>query len=180
MRKTVARRRENVRDAARRFRLGSATARAPSWQAAGVADAELFMNVQIAVLCDAATDYAGKMNLLGTFDTIVARQLPAVHPQCTVALRIAFDRTEEGKHKVTMNFVDADGRSVMPSIDMPVEVEVPAESIFLSRNFIINIQQMKFDRPGHFAIGVVVDGRLETSIPLHVRLAEDASGGRTG
>jgi len=130
------------------------------------------MNVQIAVLCDAATDYSGKMNLLGTFDTIVARQLPAVHPQCTVALRVAFDRTEEGKHKVTMNFVDDDGRSIMPSIDIPIDVEVPAESIFVSRNFIINIQQMKFEHTGHYAIGILVDSRLETSIPLHVRLAD--------
>lgn len=137
------------------------------------------MNIQIAVLCDAATDYAGKMNLLGTFDTIVARQFPAVHPSCTVALRMAFDRNEEGKHKVSMNFVDDDGRSIMPSIEMPIDVELPPDSIFLSRNFIVNIQQMKFDRPGHYAIGVLMDGRLESSIPLFVRQV-DANTPQTG
>ena len=129
------------------------------------------MNIQVAVLCDAATDYGGKMNLLGTFDTIVARQLPAMHPQCTIALRIAFDRSEEGQHKVSMSFVDDDGRSIMPSIEMPVQVDVPGESIFVSRNFIINIQQMKFERPGHYAIGILLDGRMQASLPLHVKLA---------
>ena len=130
------------------------------------------MNIQIAVLCDAATDYSGKMNILGTFDTIVTRQMPAVHPQCTVALRMVFDRTEEGEHKVTVSFVDEDGHSVMPGIDLPVTVQVPTDAIFTSRNFIINIQHMKFQKPGHYAIGVLLNGRLETSIPLQVRLAE--------
>ncbi len=130
------------------------------------------MNIQIAVLCDAATDYSGKMNILGTFDTIVTRQMPAVHPQCTVALRMVFDRTEEGEHKVTVSFVDEDGHSVMPAIDLSVTVQVPTDAIFTSRNFIINIQHMKFQKPGHYAIGVLLNGRLETSIPLQVRLAE--------
>ena len=127
------------------------------------------MNVQIAVLCDAATDYAGKLNLLGTFDTIVTNQLPAVHPQCSVALRIVFSKVEEGQHKVKMNFVDEDGRFVMPSIDIPVEVMLPPDASFVARNFLINIQQLKFEKPGQYAIDIAVDGRQESSIPLQVK-----------
>lgn len=127
------------------------------------------MDIQIAVLCDAATDYNGKLNILGTFDTIMTHQLPAVHPQCSVALRIVFSRIEEGPHKVRTNFVDEDGRSVMPSIDLPVEVAFPQDGNFLSRNFIVNIQHMKFDKAGQYAIDVAIDGRHETSIPLQVK-----------
>lgn len=127
------------------------------------------MNIQIAVLCDAATDYNGKLNILGTFDTIITSQLPAVHPQCSIALRLAFNKIEEGSHKVKMNFVDEDGRLVMPSIDMPVDVVVPNELNFLVRNFVINIQQLKFEKPGQYAIDVAVDNRHEASIPLLVR-----------
>ncbi len=127
------------------------------------------MNVQIAVLCDAATDYAGKLNLLGTFDTVVTQQLPAVHPQCSVALRIVFSKVEEGQHKVKMNFVDEDGRFVMPSIDIPVDVMLPPDASFVARNFLINIQQLKFEKPGQYAIDIAVDGRQETSIPLQVK-----------
>ena len=58
------------------------------------------MNIQVAVLCDAATDDNGKLNFLGAFDTIYAPQLPAVHPQCAVALRVAFMSGEEGAHKL--------------------------------------------------------------------------------
>ena len=127
------------------------------------------MNIQVAVLCDAATDYNGKLNILGTFDTIITSQLPAVHPQCSIALRLAFNKIEEGSHKVKMNFVDEDGKFVMPSIDMPVDITVPNELNFLVRNFVINIQQLKFEKPGQYAIDVAVDGRQETSIPLLVR-----------
>jgi|SRR5436190_3961152 len=127
------------------------------------------MNIQVAVLCDAATDYGGKLNILGTFDTIITRDLPAVHPQCSVALRLSFTRIEEGQHKVRMNFVDEDGKFVMPSIDMPVDVAMPAEVNFLVRNFVITIQQLKFEKPGQYSIDVAIDGRQETSIPLLVK-----------
>ncbi len=127
------------------------------------------MNIQVAVLCDAATDYSGKLNILGTFDTIITRELPAVHPQCSVALRLSFTRIEEGTHKVRVNFVDEDGKFVMPSIDMPVDVAIPSEVNFLVRNFVITIQQLKFEKPGQYSIDVAIDGRQETSIPLFVK-----------
>jgi len=91
------------------------------------------MNIQMAVLCDAATDYAGKLNVLGTFDTIITHQLPAFHPQCSIALRITFSKIEEGSHKIKMNFVDEDGKFVMPSIDMPVDIAIPGECNFIAR-----------------------------------------------
>ena len=71
------------------------------------------MNVQVAVLCDAATDDNGKLNILGAFDTIYTQQLPAIHPQCSIALRVTFFNTDEGKHNLHFNFVDADGASIM-------------------------------------------------------------------
>jgi hypothetical protein len=82
---------------------------------------------------------------------------------------LAFTRIEEGSHKVKLNFVDEDGKFVMPSIDMPVDVLVPAEANFLVRNFVINIQQLKFDKPGQYSIDMAIDGRQETSIPLLVK-----------
>jgi len=133
------------------------------------------MEVQVAVLCDAATDYGGKLNLLGTFDTILASKLPAVHPQCSIALRIVYNRIEEGSHKLRISLVDEDGRSIMPAIDIPAEVIFAGENSILSRNYIINIQQLKFERAGHYAIAVAIDGRHEASIPLQVRMTTPPS-----
>jgi hypothetical protein len=134
------------------------------------------MTIQMAVLCDAAMDYNGKLSLLGTFDTIMAKQLPAQHPQCSVAVRIVFDKIEEGAHKLKMNFVDEDGRFIMPSIDVPVDVVVPGDANFISRNFILNIQQLKFEKFGIYSLDVAVDGRSEVSLPLLVKEMPELSG----
>lgn len=127
------------------------------------------MIIQVAVLCDAATDDNGKLNLLGAFDTIYTQQLPAVHPQCSVALRVTFSQEDEGQHHLRMNFVDADGHSIMPAIDIPVQVSLPGDSHFGTRNFIVNIQQIKFAQPGLFSIDVSMNGQPQASIPLLVK-----------
>ena len=129
------------------------------------------MDIQIAVLCDAATDSNGKLNILGTFDTIYSTQLPVVHPQCSIAIRMTFNKVEEGSHRVRLNFVDEDGKSVWPApIEMSVDVAVPDETIFLSRNFIVNIQKLTLEKEGLYSIDIAVNGRQEGSIPLLVKI----------
>ena len=127
------------------------------------------MNIQVAVLCDAATDDNGKLNLLGAFDTIFTQQLPAIHPQCSIALRVTFSSEDEGHHQLQVNFVDADGRAIANFPPIPVEVALPEDMHFGTRNFIVNIQQLKFDNPGLYSIDVLLDGQPQASIPLMVR-----------
>ena len=127
------------------------------------------MNIQVAVLCDAATDDNGKLNLLGAFDTIYTKQLPAIHPQCSIALRVTFSGEDEGKHALQVNFVDADGRPIANFPPIPVEVALPEDMHFGTRNFIVNIQQLKFDSPGLYSIDILLDDRPQASIPLLVR-----------
>jgi hypothetical protein len=127
------------------------------------------MNIQVAVLCDAANEDSGKLNLLGSFDTIFAPQLPAVHPQCSVALRVTFMSGDEGEHQLKLNFVDADGKSIMPPIEIPVTVALPDDVHFLTRNFIVNIQQLKFAEAGLYSVDVRLDDVSQGNIPLQVK-----------
>ena len=127
------------------------------------------MTIQVAVLCDAATDYNSKLNLLGTFDTIYAPQMPAQHPQCSVAIRIAFDRVEEGHHTLNLNFVDEDGQPIMKSMQIPVEAVFPADATFISRNVVVNILQLTFSQAGLYSVDLAMDERALSSIPLAVK-----------
>ena len=127
------------------------------------------MNIQVAVLCDAATDDNGKLNLLGSFDTIYAPQMPAVHPQCAVALRVTFMPGDEGERKLGLNFINADGRPIMQAIELPVPVALPDEAPFLTRNFIVNIQQLKFAEVGVYSVDVRLDDKSQAAIPLWVK-----------
>jgi len=128
------------------------------------------MNIQVAVLCDAATqDRDSKLNILGTFDTIFAAQMPLVYPQCTVALRVTFTSGDEGSRKLKVNFVNADGKSIMPPLEIPVTVAFPDDAHFLTSNFIFNIQGLKFSEAGLYSVDVRLDDKPEASIPLWVK-----------
>jgi actin-related protein len=84
-------------------------------------------------------------------------------------LRVVFKVVEEGSHKLRINFVDEDGKFVMPSIELPFEVKVPENDSFAYRNFILNIQRLKFEKFGQHAVDIAIDGRQEASIPLEVK-----------
>lgn len=126
------------------------------------------MEIEIFSLCDAATDYGGKLNILGTFDRIGARQFPTAHPHCSVAVRMRFERIEEGEHRVRINIVDDDGKPIGPTIDGSIGVRFPADLSSLCANLVLNINGMKFDKPGSYSIDLAVDGRHEKSLPLNV------------
>jgi len=126
------------------------------------------MKIEVFALCDAAVDYAGKLSLLGAFDGIFARETPVVHPQCAIALRVRVLRGEEGKHHLAINFIDADGRPVMPGVNANFEVRIPPERESVSVNLVLNIHQLRFATFGDYAVDLTIDDRPEASLPLVV------------
>jgi hypothetical protein len=57
----------------------------------------------------------------------------------------------------------------MPSIEIPVEVTLPDDVHFLTRNFIVNIQQLKFAEAGLYSVDVRLDDKSQAGIPLLVK-----------
>lgn len=135
------------------------------------------MNIQLAVLCDAVTVENEKLSLLGAFDTIVTPQpptpqRPAVHPQCAVALRVTFTSGDEGPHQLLINFINADGRGIMPHFPpIPFTVELPGDLHFVTRNFTACIQQLQFPEAGLYSVDIRFDGVSRATIPLLVKPA---------
>ncbi|MBI5801214.1 MAG: hypothetical protein HZA92_10915 [Verrucomicrobia bacterium] len=127
------------------------------------------MEVQIASLCDSAADYGGKLCLIGAFDTILVRQFPALHPFCSVALRIIFRDTEEGKHSLRLNLIDDDGQSLLPGMDPnELNIRMPENQFFASVNLVFNFQGMRFNKPGQYSLDITLDGTMIARIPLQV------------
>lgn len=127
------------------------------------------MQIEAFVLCDAATQSGGKLNILGAFDTIGAHQVPTNHPHCTVALRIRFSRVETGDHRIRLNIIDQDGNLVVPSIEGNVSISIPDNHDSIAANVILNIQGLHLKQFGKFAIDLAIDGRQEATIPLIIR-----------
>ena len=71
------------------------------------------MEVDLAVIADAANvSQEGKLNILGVFDTIWAREFPFRHATMVLVVRVRADFTEGGGHPLEVRLVDADGAQI--------------------------------------------------------------------
>ena len=127
------------------------------------------MNIEAFLLCDFATDQQGKLNVLGAFDSIYAREMPTAHPACTIAARIRFEGIEEGEHNVRINVIDEDGREIVPRLNGKISVRAREDSGSSVVNLILHLQRLKFENYGEYRIDLAIDEKLEGSLPFSVR-----------
>ena len=127
------------------------------------------MKIEIFALCDFAADYGGKFNVVGAFDSIFARQLPAIHQYCCIAVRVRFEKIEEGQKRVKLSVCDQDGKPLLPAIEVPIAVRMAHEAPSQTVQVVGNIAGLKLERFGEYSIDLAVDGRHEASIPFFVR-----------
>jgi hypothetical protein len=126
------------------------------------------MNIEAFLLCDAATDSQGKLNVLGAFDSFFVGDVPAVHPHCAVVLRLRVDRSEQGEHTITLHLIDEDGKHVMQPLEGRLRVQA-APSQTATSNLILNLQGLKLPRFGELAFHLQIDGKPSGSLPLYIR-----------
>ena len=133
------------------------------------------MDIQVAVLCDYAADYQGKLCVQGAFDTLFARQFPVVHPACALALRLCLTPEDSGDHKLGISIVDEDGVALdkerMPIVG-DLKVGMPEGASFLTRNLIMNFQGLRFEKSGNYSVDVTFDGELVARTPLRLVLVQ--------
>jgi len=129
------------------------------------------MEVLTACLCDSAADYNGKLCILGAFDTIHARQLPMIHPACSVALRFLLREADRGTHRIEVNLIDPDGKQILPNGKIGIDIHVPPlpeKSFFMSSNCVLNLQGLVLPTATQYSFDVSVDGAILARIPLQV------------
>lgn len=127
------------------------------------------MKVELFALCDFAADYGGKLTVVGTFDSIFAKQMPAVHAHCCLAVKLRFEKIEEGQKRVRLSISDDDGKAVLPPMEIPINVVMPPEARSNTIQVVANIAGMKIETYGEYSIDLALDGRHEGSIPLFAR-----------
>src|SRR5260370_41383257 len=128
------------------------------------------MRVEIFTLCDAAVmEAGGRLSILGAFDRLSGREEPVMDPQCALAIKLRFERVEEGQKRIRIAFVDQDGASVMANVDATTEVRFQDNDPSATVSLAINFQQLRLPRFDEYSIDLAVDGRQEASIPLFVK-----------
>jgi hypothetical protein len=127
------------------------------------------MKIEVFALCDAATDSRGKLNILGTFDQIYAASMPVNHPACAIALRIRFDKMEEGVHKVNLQLVNPDGFPVFQPMEGEVHPRMAEDVDSVAVNLILNFQHVKFAEFADYQFTLAIDDVAIATLPLRVR-----------
>ena len=126
------------------------------------------MEIEAFLLCDAATEQQGKLNILGAFDNLWVRQLPVKHPQCSIATRIRFERIEQGDHSVRIQIIDEDGQNIAPKLEGGIKVHPAAGVNSIVTNLVLNIHGLEFKKFGSYQIDLAVDGQIQATLPLRV------------
>ncbi|MGR3320223.1 MAG: DUF6941 family protein [Candidatus Anammoxibacter sp.] len=127
------------------------------------------MKIEIFTLCDAATNSDGKLNILGSFSHIFGKEAPITHPLCALAIKLRFEKIEQGSKRLRISFVNADGKPVIPTLEQTFTVNVHPNESTANVNLVLLIQQLKLENFGDYSIDLAIDGRLEGAIPLAVR-----------
>ena len=127
------------------------------------------MNIEAFMICDAATDQHGKLNVLGAFDSIFARGLPVIYPSMAVALRMRFPLEENGDHLLEVHFLDEDGNEIIRKLEGKVTVNVPASELSVAVNLILRLQNVMFRSWGCYSINLEMDGEEKCVLPLSIR-----------
>jgi len=128
------------------------------------------MEVEAFLICDAATDQYGKLNILGAFDAIRAPVAPIVHPLFSVALRIRFAKSESANHPFRINIINEDGKSILTKpIDGNLNVQIRQADESAVINLIGNFRDIKFEKFGRYSIDLTMDGKQRGSLPLFIK-----------
>ena len=132
------------------------------------------MHTEIFTICDAATIAGGKLNILGSFDTIFAQTFPCQHPMCAVAFKLRFEMDEEGTHVLEITLSDPDMRPVLDPVRQDIEIRM-GDHLSSSYSHTHYFLGFHLAQPGEYYFELKVDGRTTSRIPLYVRQVQQAA-----
>jgi hypothetical protein len=126
------------------------------------------VKIELFTFCDFAQENGGKLTVVGTFDTIISRNFPCVHPQLSVVIRLRFDLWEFATHNFRIETRDLDGEMSIEPIRGVVEVKGMGNATAVS-HLVFTISNLHFTAGGVVNFVLYIDDRELGSIPLYVR-----------
>jgi hypothetical protein len=126
------------------------------------------MKTEIFTLCDFAQENEGKLTVVGTFDTIVAREFPCAHPLLSVVIRLRFDIWEFARHDFRVETRDLNGAALIAPVAGSLEVRGAGNATAVS-HVLFNVSGARFTGPGVIGFVLFVDDKEIATVPLYVR-----------
>lgn len=132
------------------------------------------MQAKLAVLADYANVTGdGKLNILGIFDRINLMQIPAVHPQMHLVLRLEAHPAEQNRaHDVEIRLQDPEGIVIF---EVKGEIIPRGETnVAVSSNQILTLNNLQLEKVGDYKFIVLINDDVKTEIPLAVEFVNMA------
>jgi hypothetical protein len=126
------------------------------------------MKVELFTLCDFAQENGGKLTVVGTFDTIIARDFPCVHPHLSIVIRIRYDLWEFGSHSFRIETRDLNGQMNIEPVSGNMEVKGVGNASAVS-HLVFSISNLQFKSSGVVNFVLYIDEKETNSIPLYLR-----------
>ena len=126
------------------------------------------MKTELLTLCDFAQENGGKLTIVGTFDTIIARAFPCIHPHLSIVIRIRFDLWEFGNHVFRVETRDLEGRMNIEPIHGNIEVKGAGNASAVS-HLLFSVTNLEFKNSGVVSFILYIDDKELGSIPLYLR-----------
>lgn len=95
-------------------------------------------------------DTTGKLNIFGIFDSIASLTFPTRHRELTLVAQIEAQQTENGPHKILIEFRDEDDNKLF---GLEQDVDLPTKSSnngMLKGRIILRVQDLIFKKPGQY------------------------------
>jgi len=126
------------------------------------------MKVELFSFCDFAQENSGKLTVIGTFDTIISRNFPCVHPQLSVVIRLRFDLWEFSSHSFRIECCDLDGNANLEPITGNLDVQGAGNATAVS-HLVFTISNLRLAKNGILNFILYLDDKEVMSIPLYIR-----------
>jgi len=126
------------------------------------------IKLELFTFCDFAQENGGKLTIVGTFDTIISKNFPCIHPQLSVVIRLRFDLYEFGNHVFRIETRDLEGEMSMETINGNIEVKGVGNASAVS-HLVFSISNLHFKNPGLINFIIFIDDKEVDSIPLYIR-----------
>ncbi len=125
------------------------------------------IGLNIATFCDSAEDKKGKLNLIGTFDTVTSPNYPFTLKPCCLVLRLFFTKIQDNKeHKLKIQFFKYDGSKLIRNIEAPWIIQESFEGGVVTKNMIINLSGMEIPSHGTYFIKILLGEEEIAILPL--------------
>jgi len=126
------------------------------------------VEIDLALIADAATvDGSGKLNILGVFDHISAREFPARHERMALVLRFSAGVDAAGSHEVGIAVRSPDGEE-LARMDGQIQLAPGGAGNRIRVPQIVHLDGFVFPVPGLYSIEISVDESILTTQSLRV------------